>query len=49
MVYIAIVSAVSSALLRRMSAEDMALKKLFGQEWVDWAARVPYKLIPWVH
>jgi protein-S-isoprenylcysteine O-methyltransferase Ste14 len=34
------------ALLRRVTEEDAMMRKQFGQEWEEWAARVPYKLIP---
>ncbi|KAF9468406.1 hypothetical protein BDZ94DRAFT_1246732 [Collybia nuda] len=36
-------------LLRRMSAEDAALQKAFGPDWVEWSQRVPYTLIPGVY
>ncbi|KAF9462310.1 hypothetical protein BDZ94DRAFT_1298638 [Collybia nuda] len=40
---------VLAGLLRRMSSEDMALKKNFGEAWGRWAHNVPYSLIPWVY
>lgn len=30
----------------RMRMEDMALKREFGQDWEDWAKKVPYWLVP---
>lgn len=36
-------------LLKRMPTEDATLKRAFGQEWVEWARRVPYSVIPWVY
>ena len=33
-------------LLLRMSKEDEALQKVFGDEWDEWARSVPYSLIP---
>ncbi|TFK49856.1 hypothetical protein OE88DRAFT_1662551 [Heliocybe sulcata] len=29
--------------------EDAAMRKQFGQQWDEWASRVPYKLIPYVY
>jgi protein-S-isoprenylcysteine O-methyltransferase Ste14 len=37
------------ALFRRMRVEDEALREVFGYEWVEWAERVPYSLIPYVY
>ncbi|KIL55286.1 hypothetical protein M378DRAFT_173751 [Amanita muscaria Koide BX008] len=34
------------AMLRRMSEEDRELRARFGKQWDEWAARVPYSLIP---
>jgi protein-S-isoprenylcysteine O-methyltransferase Ste14 len=36
-------------LLKRTSVEDVAMKENFGEEWAEWAPRVPYSLIPWVY
>ncbi|PPQ79747.1 hypothetical protein CVT24_010123 [Panaeolus cyanescens] len=33
----------------RMPEEDKMLKKKFGKEWEEWAARVRYRLIPGVY
>ncbi|EPQ61335.1 ICMT-domain-containing protein [Gloeophyllum trabeum ATCC 11539] len=33
----------------RAPREDEMMKRQFGKEWEEWAARVPYKLIPWVY
>jgi protein-S-isoprenylcysteine O-methyltransferase Ste14 len=33
-------------LLRRMGEEDRMMRTRFGPDWEEWAARVPYKLIP---
>jgi len=35
-------------LVVRSNYEDEFLKSQFGQEWVDWARRTPYKFIPYV-
>jgi protein-S-isoprenylcysteine O-methyltransferase Ste14 len=32
----------------RISVEDAMLRARFGQEWEDWARRVPYKLVPYI-
>ncbi|KAF9467687.1 hypothetical protein BDZ94DRAFT_1210880 [Collybia nuda] len=36
-------------LRHRMRMEDMALKQQFGQDWDEWAERVPYWLIPGIY
>lgn len=33
----------------RMPLEDKALRSEFGQEWDEWAKKVPYRLIPGVY
>ncbi|KAJ7733780.1 hypothetical protein DFH07DRAFT_870956 [Mycena maculata] len=43
-----LVAAIAAGLLLRMSKEDEALEKHFGEEWEDWSFRVPYKLVPGV-
>lgn len=35
--------------LARIPMEDAMLRKQFGQEWEEWARRVPYALIPGVY
>jgi protein-S-isoprenylcysteine O-methyltransferase Ste14 len=35
--------------LRRMKAEDDALRKVFGERWEQWAKEVPYFVIPGVY
>ena len=44
----AVLRLLMTGLLLRMSREDEALKKVFGDEWDDWARTVPYSLIPWI-
>ncbi|KIK94942.1 hypothetical protein PAXRUDRAFT_417269 [Paxillus rubicundulus Ve08.2h10] len=39
----------SLGLVHRMNNEDAMLEKNFGEEWKEWARRVPYRLIPWVY
>ncbi|CAK5281458.1 unnamed protein product [Mycena citricolor] len=41
-----IVAFIICGLILRTNAEDKLLEKHFGDEWVNWSARVPYKLIP---
>ncbi|KAF8893030.1 hypothetical protein BD779DRAFT_1670031 [Infundibulicybe gibba] len=36
-------------LLTRAPKEDETLKKEFGEEWEEWARRVPYKMIPGIY
>ncbi|KAK2466645.1 hypothetical protein APHAL10511_000903 [Amanita phalloides] len=33
-------------LMKRTKEEDRELRSRFGKEWEDWAARVPYSLVP---
>ncbi|KAJ7740581.1 hypothetical protein B0H16DRAFT_1566855 [Mycena metata] len=44
--YAVMMTLVVSGLLGRISKEDEGLKREFGQEWLDYAARVPHVLIP---
>ncbi|KAF8893026.1 hypothetical protein BD779DRAFT_1766453 [Infundibulicybe gibba] len=37
------------SLITRVPKEDATLKKEFGEEWEEWARRVPYALIPGVY
>ncbi|KIJ18334.1 hypothetical protein PAXINDRAFT_9404 [Paxillus involutus ATCC 200175] len=36
-------------LVQRMNNEDEMLEKNFGEEWKEWAKRVPCRLVPWVY
>lgn len=47
--FLAYVSALTIGLMLRMSKEDEALQKLFGNEWDDWARTVPYSLVPGIY
>ncbi|KIJ08276.1 hypothetical protein PAXINDRAFT_89075 [Paxillus involutus ATCC 200175] len=38
-----------AGLVHRMNNEDAMLEKNFGEEWKEWARRVPYRLVPWVY
>jgi len=35
--------------LMRMSNEDEALRKHFGEQWEDWAKKVPYYVVPGIY
>ncbi|KIK94939.1 hypothetical protein PAXRUDRAFT_141796 [Paxillus rubicundulus Ve08.2h10] len=35
--------------VQRMNNEDAMLENNFGEEWKEWARRVPCRLIPWVY
>lgn len=37
---------VTWAIMMRTLAEDKMMRKEFGNEWIEWAARVRYRLIP---
>ncbi|KAJ7468875.1 hypothetical protein B0H11DRAFT_2159423 [Mycena galericulata] len=47
--YALIMSLVVTGLLSRMSREDDGLREEFGQQWDEWAAAVPYTLIPGIY
>lgn len=47
--FIVFVSTLTTGLMLRMSKEDIALKKEFGNQWDNWARIVPYSIIPWVY
>ncbi|EKM52065.1 uncharacterized protein PHACADRAFT_151015, partial [Phanerochaete carnosa HHB-10118-sp] len=36
------------AFVDRARVEDEVLRRKFGQQWVDWARKTPYKLIPFI-
>lgn len=33
----------------RVSKEDLVLKEAFGPQWVEWAKRTPYAMIPFIY
>ena len=33
---------------RRVETEDRELHRVFGARWEEWAARVRWRLVPWV-
>ncbi|KAF8840672.1 hypothetical protein BDN67DRAFT_628512 [Paxillus ammoniavirescens] len=39
----------TAGLVHRMNIEDAMLEGNFGEEWKEWARRVPYRLVPWVY
>ncbi|KAJ7497189.1 hypothetical protein FB451DRAFT_1018438 [Mycena latifolia] len=41
-----LVTLIAAGLLFRMSEEDAALEKMFGEDWVRFSVEVPYKLVP---
>lgn len=41
--------AMLAMVVKRVVQEDAALKQLFGKQWIEWAGRVRYRLIPWVY
>ena len=47
--YVVMSIAVLVGALARASREDELLQKQFGEEWKLWAARVPWKLIPYIY
>lgn len=40
---------VSFVIFKRIKREDTVLRKEFGDEWVAWAKKTPYKLLPLVY
>ncbi|KZS99968.1 uncharacterized protein LAESUDRAFT_745986 [Laetiporus sulphureus 93-53] len=49
LVYIAITSFCAVSLVHRSYDEDRLLKKQFGEEWEEWAKRVPCRVIPYIY
>ncbi|KAI9058497.1 hypothetical protein FKP32DRAFT_1680891 [Trametes sanguinea] len=47
--YTAFQAYVIAMLFPRMQREDDALKAQFGDEWVEWTKRTPYRLIPGIY
>lgn len=47
--WVLVAAAVMSSLLLRIPREDQLLMKQFGDEWREWAQRVPYSLVPGVY
>ncbi|KAH7882759.1 hypothetical protein F5I97DRAFT_1816558, partial [Phlebopus sp. FC_14] len=39
-------SLIGSSLVARMNREEAMLAEKFGDEWKEWAKRVPYRLVP---
>lgn len=48
LINLAVVTTITTGLLKRMYKEDEALHELSPTEWEVWARRVPCKLIPWI-
>ncbi|KAJ3005036.1 hypothetical protein NUW54_g4519 [Trametes sanguinea] len=48
-IYTAFQAYVIAMLFPRMQREDDALKAQFGDEWVEWTKRTPYRLIPGIY
>ncbi|KAF9071094.1 hypothetical protein BDP27DRAFT_1446582 [Rhodocollybia butyracea] len=44
MIFLVVTSLITIGLLKRIPKEDEALAQKFGQEWKDWAQRVPFRL-----
>ncbi|KIK92351.1 hypothetical protein PAXRUDRAFT_26741 [Paxillus rubicundulus Ve08.2h10] len=49
LVWTAAVGAISVSAVSRVNEEDRMMRDRFGAQWVEWAARVRYKLIPGVY
>jgi protein-S-isoprenylcysteine O-methyltransferase Ste14 len=45
----AILLGILISLLMRMKEEDEALGRVFGQEWKQWARKVPYSIVPGIY
>ncbi|KAF9527271.1 hypothetical protein CPB83DRAFT_856276 [Crepidotus variabilis] len=46
--FLPVMTSVMIVMLGRTWKEDKTLEKIFGQEWRDWADKVPYRLVPWI-
>lgn len=47
--YASVRLSVSWMLFRRCAVEDEVLKAHFQDEWVRWAQKVPYRLVPYIY
>ncbi|KDQ51237.1 hypothetical protein JAAARDRAFT_140675 [Jaapia argillacea MUCL 33604] len=47
--YTAVLSLLYVAVIPRMCAEDVMMRKEFGKVWDDWALRVPYRVLPGIY
>ncbi|KAF8840674.1 hypothetical protein BDN67DRAFT_1069132 [Paxillus ammoniavirescens] len=47
--YVSVSVGLGVGFVQRMNNEDAMLEKNFGEEWKEWARRVPYRLVPWVY
>ncbi|TFK33510.1 hypothetical protein BDQ12DRAFT_615142 [Crucibulum laeve] len=47
--WLLVAAAVILSLILRIPAEDSILKRQFGDEWIQWAEKVPYRLIPHIY
>lgn len=48
-VWLTIAASVVLSLLLRIPREDEILRQRFGHEWISWAQRVPYKILPGIY
>lgn len=46
LLWIVTMNGVSVLLLTRVPKEDTVLRRQFGDQWIEWEKRTPYKLIP---
>ena len=49
MLFIGVILTFSHLILKRISREDVALRKQFGTKWDNWAKRVPYSILPGIY
>jgi protein-S-isoprenylcysteine O-methyltransferase Ste14 len=47
--FTAYILGILAALLKRGPVEDCGLRKTFGNQWDEWARRVPYLYVPWIY
>ncbi|KAF9230170.1 hypothetical protein BU15DRAFT_69424 [Melanogaster broomeanus] len=47
--WVSMVVAVCIGMMQRIRKGDDMLEKNFGEQWKEWARRVPYRTVPWVY
>ncbi|KAF9238463.1 hypothetical protein BU15DRAFT_75161 [Melanogaster broomeanus] len=47
--WVSMVVAICIGMMQRIRNEDDMLEKNFGEQWKEWARRVPYRTVPWVY
>jgi len=47
--YVAMILYGTASIVARTPLEDALLKKHFGEQWEEWAKKVPYRMVPYIY